>query len=144
MPEGTPPPPSADTIRAALVATGFEYTDALWWRTYDDDVLRLYVLCSDLFHWGTADMEEITDANVQSLADTIAECEAILGRYRADDAPLLWCARQRGMRPQGAYYKHLDEALWPLFDAAGPERETGPTNPHHRAPSSTQTGADDA
>lgn len=123
------PPPSDATIRAALTATGFEYTYSLWWRTYDGS-LSLYVKCSDFFHWGSADLEEVTDENVQALVETIAECEAILGRYRAHDAPLLWCARQRGMRPQGAYYKHLPEALWPLFDAAGPERGVGLMNPH--------------
>lgn len=125
-----PAPASDATIRAALVATGFEYTDALWWRTDDDGSLRLYVVCNDFFHWGSADLEEITDDNVAALVETIAECEAIVGRYNADDAPLLWCARQRGMRPQGAYYKHLDAPLHHLFDAAGPARETDFFNPH--------------
>lgn len=119
-----PTPPSDSTIRVALAATGFEYTDTLWWRTDEDGSLRLFIKCSDFFYPGSADLEEITDANVQALADTIAECEAIVGRHEAEDATLLWCARQRSMRPRGAYYKYyLDSRLHPLFDAAGPERD---------------------
>lgn len=42
----------------------------------------------------------------------------------------LFCARVRGERPQGAAYKvRYPEELWPLFDAAGPEREVGFGNP---------------
>lgn len=42
----------------------------------------------------------------------------------------LFAARVRGMRPQGACYKGYPKDLWPLFDACGPERETGMGNPH--------------
>lgn len=122
-------PPSDATVRSALLATGFNYTEDLWWRPDDDGNLRLLIRCNDLFHWGCSDCEEITDANVHTLAETIAECEAITGNNRAYAAPLLWCCRQRQMRPQGAYYKSLDEALWPLFDAVGPPRAVGMLNP---------------
>lgn len=33
------------------------------------------------------------------------------------------------MRPQGAYYKHIPEILWPLFNECGSEREAGLGNP---------------
>jgi hypothetical protein len=125
-------PPSDATIRAALVATGFEYCDSIWWRQDDDGGLRLLVHCSDLFAWGTADCEEITDTNVETFVATFTECHELMGQWNAQDAHLLWCCRQRGQRPQGAYYKHLDEALRPLFDAAGPEREVSLLNPHER------------
>ena len=36
--------------------------------------------------------------------------------------PLLFCCRVRGMRPQGAALRSIPKPLWPLFDAAGPER----------------------
>lgn len=42
----------------------------------------------------------------------------------------LFAARVREMRPQGACYKGYPKDLWPLFDACGPERETGMGNPH--------------
>lgn len=41
----------------------------------------------------------------------------------------LFCARVRGERPQGACYSRYPQELWPLFDAVGPERETGLGNP---------------
>lgn len=43
---------------------------------------------------------------------------------------LLFSARSRGMRPQGAYYKLFPRDTWELFDACGPEREVGVGNPY--------------
>ncbi|UDL15984.1 hypothetical protein QEH42_gp234 [Microbacterium phage Pumpernickel] len=43
--------------------------------------------------------------------------------------PLLFAAKSRKMRPQGAYYKSIPENIWHLFDACGPEREVGMGNP---------------
>ena len=122
-------------VEKVLRATGFEYTDNIWWRTErqspfdDDDPLQLLVNCNDVFFWASADCEEITEENHQSLIDTITECEAIVGRYNANDAFPLWVARVRAMRPQSPVYKHLDPRLWHLFDAAGPEREQSIGNP---------------
>lgn len=124
------PAPSDETVLRALRLAGGEYTGNLWWRRDDAGALRIFVLCPDFFAWGGADLEEITDATIESLEATVQECEALLGRDNADDAFLLWCARQRGKRPQGAYYNSLEEALWPLFDACGPAREVGLGNPH--------------
>lgn len=74
---------------------------------------------------------------LRGLAEAVADCETLVGRYNADDAFLLWCARQRATRPQGAYYKHLDPRLHHLFDAVGPEREVGLGNPDpHPCPNS--------
>ncbi len=39
------------------------------------------------------------------------------------DAPALFVARARKMRPQGAYYHSFHGSLVPLFDACGPERD---------------------
>lgn len=42
----------------------------------------------------------------------------------------LYAARVREMRPQGACYSRYPEEAWPLFHAAGPEREVGHGNPY--------------
>lgn len=123
------PAPSHETVLRALHLTGFDYTDQLWWREDDDGALRIFVPCSDFFAWATADVEEITDENISSLEATVAECEAIRGRWNGEDGFLLWCARERGMRPQGAYYANLDRDLWHLFDACGGPRVVGLGNP---------------
>lgn len=89
------------------------------------------VNCSDIFWWGTADAERITPENVQSWLDTIEELESTSpkGEYWVHDANILWVCRHRKMRPQGAAYSLFPEALWPLIDACGPEREIGLGNP---------------
>lgn len=120
---------SEETVMRVLKLTSFEYTDEIWWRWIDDEDLTMFVQCSDVFEWACADAEEITDENIQSLEDTLAEVQSIVGRWDAHDAFVLWVARVREKRPQGAYYKHMDTRLHPLFDAAGPERPTGLGNP---------------
>jgi len=42
---------------------------------------------------------------------------------------LLYCARKRKMRPQGAMYEYLNKENWPLFDECGPVREKSLSNP---------------
>ena len=42
---------------------------------------------------------------------------------------LLYCARKRKMRPQGAMYKTIPKTLWHLFDVCGEEREMNMGNP---------------
>lgn len=121
-----------ENIERLLRFTGFEYTEYIWWRGFEDEPLKFFVTCNDYFHWATSDLEEITDENLDSLIETVEECEEIMGRFRGDDGFLLWCSRQRGIRPQGAYYKHLDSELHHLFDASGPERVVNVFNPKAR------------
>lgn len=135
-----------EQIDRLLRLTAFEYTDAIWWRlgdpvpdgvggwtTADPDELIFLVNCSDVFTWGTADCERIDDeSDLNGLEQAIWECEVIMGRYRGADGFLLWVARKREMRPQGAFYDHLDKELWHLFDACGPVRETDTLNPKSR------------
>ena len=88
-----------------------------------------HFLCNDIFDWGCADSERIT---VEDLPAISAACEEAADN--GDDTlawgPLLWIARKRGRRPQGAAYALMPESLWPLFNAAGPQREIGPGNPY--------------
>jgi len=76
---------------------------------------KLYVNCSDLFYWATADCEEISLEEIPALEQALQEMP-----NRGSD---LWVARKRGMRPQAPYYRKLTEAESALFDAAGPERQ---------------------
>jgi hypothetical protein len=133
-----------DLLYEVAKLSQFDACDAIWWRwdaQKSSEGTRLMVLvnCNDLFYWGCADCEEVTEDNLPVLREAVADCERVSGSEygNQDDAFLLFCCRVRGMRPQGAYYKHLkvyvrgddDEAarrttdLRALFDACGPERE---------------------
>jgi hypothetical protein len=93
-----------------------------------DESLNFTVLCNDAFYWGSADAEELTQDSFNDLEKSIVDA--------GDDGCLLYCARRRGMRPQGAMYEYLDKNSWTLFDACGPEREVGIGNPkEHPLPS---------
>lgn len=95
-------------------------SDHLWWRTDSEYApVTMIVNCNDLFIWACADCELVTAHNIASLEVTIAEVAAI-DATAVEDAPLLWCCRQRRRRPQAPYYKHLDPKLHALFDACGP------------------------
>ena len=114
----------------------YELYEFLWWRTgkrYGGGEFRspasFFVNCNDLFYWGCADCEEITPENVAELERALADAESA-EKYMAVHGGELFCCRLRKMRPQGAYYNRIPEALWPLFDACGPEREVGGGNPH--------------
>ena len=102
--------------------------DGLRWRD-DGAGLTFKVDCRDTFYRGTADSEEIAEADLPELQRAMTDsscCPA--GR---DLWPVLWCARKRGMRPMDVFYRrvlngHLDSGaagtLAALFDAAGPAR----------------------
>jgi hypothetical protein len=105
--------------RAFAVFDGFSgpSSDELWWRTDDEYApITLIVNCNDLFVWACSDCETLTPENLPRLEATKAECLA-LGEDCGSEAALLWCARERGVRPQKAYYKHFPEIMHPLFDA---------------------------
>lgn len=84
--------------------------------------LDFFVNCNDLFFWGCADAERITEDSIEDLATAIKDAGDI-------DGPRLYCARRRKMRPQGCIYKYIDIKNWHLFDACGPERKAGTGNP---------------
>jgi len=105
--------------------------DVCWELRWRDDGAGLvfYVDCSDTFHWGTADSEEITEADLSQLRR--AQADACCCPDRNYLWPTLWCARKRGMRPMRAFYREVLVAspdsgargtMVALFDAAGPVR----------------------
>lgn len=118
-------------LRVMRVFDGFDGPgcDEVWWRTNDEYApVTMLVNCNDLFFWASADCEPVTAENIDLLEQTVAEVMAI-DKTKIHLAPLLWVARVREMRPQGAYYKYFPETLVPLFNAAGPERAIGLLNP---------------
>lgn len=137
-----------DLIYEVLKLAQFDATESVWWR-YNEDrtALRIFANCSDTFAWGCSDVEEITWSNLDVLKQAVKDVEeVVVSEYsNQDDAFLLFCARVRNMRPQGAMYKYLTvhhkdesiaaertEKLRALFDSAGPEREVGFGNPVDR------------
>ena len=118
-----------------LRATAFGGTDSVWWRLDDkEEELELYINCNDAFYWGCADREEITPENIEALESA----KKALGADEHGFAGLLFCARVRELRPQGALYGYIPEELWPLFDACGPVREVDIGNPKEHPTPSTQ------
>lgn len=120
-------------LRVLSIFNGFgngsPSSDQLWWRTDAEYApVTLLVNCNDTFWWGCSDCEQVTPANVELLERAVADVRAVGGG--GTESTELFCARVRGMRPQGACYRHYDKATWPLFDACGPEREVGFGNPY--------------
>lgn len=104
------------------------YGDVLW--RVDDGELKLYANVSDVFHWGSSDVEEIPPESLDALETAYAELKAVgAEEFTAE----LYAARRRCMRPQGASYPSRAHDSWrkvhALYDACGPERSTGLGNP---------------
>lgn len=116
-------------LEAFAIFNGFDgpSNDELWWRTDGDYApVTLLVNCNDEFVWGCSDCEILTPEDIPDLKLAIIDAKAA-GDQR--HGALLWVARKRGQRPQGAMYKYLKESIHPLFNAAGPYRATGISNP---------------
>lgn len=86
------------------------------------------MMCSDTFAWGCADAETIEPGDIPLLR----QCVEDLGGFRGSQEYLgeLFSARKRGMRPMNRWMKDMREkegmtdAVYALFCAAGPERES--------------------
>jgi hypothetical protein len=112
-----------------VLYTFWEYDlhSELYWR-FDNNEAKFFVMCSDVFHWGTADCEEITPNNIKEFWKAHGDLYAIDSEHAEIWTGDLFAARMRKMRPQGAAYPK-DRALWPLFDACGPKRKVDLSNP---------------
>lgn len=83
------------------------------------------IICSDVFFWGSADSETITEETFPDFLKAVDDCKG-----SKEIGAWLYCARIRKERPQGAAYTFIAKDLWPLFDACGPEREVEFGNPY--------------
>jgi hypothetical protein len=105
----------------------------IYWTVNEDKTgVRFWALCNDFFYWGCADSEDVTLDTLPALRQAMADVEAaVTARYEhATWALLLYAARQRQLRPQGAAYPE-HAGLTALFDAVGPKRAVDLANPHH-------------
>lgn len=90
-----------------------------------DDDLKFFIICNDVFYWGCADAEEITVDDFEMFIQCEEDLKAT-GEDRAIwDAPILFCCRKRGMRPQIPMLEHFTPKVLELIKACGPEREDG-------------------
>ena len=82
------------------------------------------ILCNDVFYWGCADSEDINEDLLIEFQKAAEDCgnELQLGA-------MLYCARRRKERPQGAIYSSIPKDLWHLFDECGLERKINAGNP---------------
>lgn len=136
-------PATHEFILRVLRAFDFGDGDSIWWRTDGEYApVTFLVNCNDEFYWGCADCEEVTPRNIGILEQSIADCkEATKGksfgagtcseRGSTVYAPMLFCARVRKMRPQGAVYPGGDDhaGVRLLLDACGPPRDVDLHNP---------------
>jgi hypothetical protein len=87
------------------------------------------MVCSDTFAWGCADAETIEPGDIPLLRECLSDLRAA-SQHGEIWLGILFCARKRGMRPMNRWMKHMrekegmSEAVYALFCAAGPERES--------------------
>jgi len=85
-------------------------------------IIFMSARCDDLFFWAYSDSELInTPCAVADLEQAYKEA----GTW----GNLLYAARRRKMRPQGAYFQYIDKKYHKVFKDCGPERKVCTGNP---------------
>lgn len=104
-----------------LLAEHQDY-DSVWWRCDGQFApVTFFVNCNDFFHYACADTETITPDNLPRLRAAFDDAKAT-GDHGEIYGPLLFAARERGLRPVMPLLSSGTAALQALFDACGPER----------------------
>ncbi len=106
-----------DFITIARFVAEHDICHEIFW----DEDLETFINCNDVFYLGCNDTEPVLAKDLSLLKTCLIDAPY--------DACMLFCARQRKMRPQGAMYKHIDKENWQLFNACGPAREIDFCNP---------------
>jgi len=121
--------------------------EELYWRFGEDGEPIFWVLCSDLFHWASADGEDLLPEDLPLLRQCIEDLKKTEAGIWELYVGELFASRKRGMRPMslwlqrlrtGSYgeekrtpekiaewnakYGETHERLYQLFLATGPER----------------------
>jgi len=109
-------PDNISRVLTAMVIAD-EDPDNLFWRLDEKtaSILECYVICSDVFYWACADLQMITDENV----DVFVKSQQEAPEYGST----LFCARVRKMRPQSPMYEYVPAIYHDLFNECGPERD---------------------
>lgn len=107
----------------ALIEDHDLFNIVYFWNSEDRNGFTAAVDCGDVFYWGSSDVEYIKEDDIPLFEECLNQSE-----YHGYT---LYCARKRQMRPQGAFYKYIDdEKTKELLNAVGPEREIGIANPY--------------
>lgn len=97
-----------------------DYEEMLFWRV-DKGQPKFFVNCNDTFSWATADVEEITPANVHLLEQSVEDVKVLEDLLeRGSWGFTLFCARVRGIRVMPMM--KVPAPLQAMFDACGPSR----------------------
>jgi hypothetical protein len=91
--------------------------DFWYWQCEETGEPRVGVMCSDVFWWGTSDVEEVSHDDMEAIYKAMEDGGERWGL-------VLFCCRKRGMRPQKKLMERCemsDEVRAHLL-AAGPER----------------------
>lgn len=118
-------------LKVAKLVAQYDCHDEIFWNSS----LQVFVNVNDIFYWGTADLEEITEENFPALEKAFEDIIAAAKNPRAgalysNDAINLFASRLRGMRPQNAVYQAIHPDFFELFNACGPDRFAGLGNPY--------------
>lgn len=105
----------------------------IYWHGTKEEGFRPFINCNDVFLWGCADGHEFEPADIPDIMQAIEDCKPDL--YYG---PILWIARKRNMRPQGAMYEGsgyessggISVALRKMFNECGPHRPADIGNPY--------------
>jgi hypothetical protein len=145
-------------VEVLKIFRGLDIEEDLFWhfhaKPYDYknpeyvEYPTFWVVCSDFFHWASADGEDIDPEDLPLLKQCIEDLKATGAQTWQLDVGLLFAARKRGMRPMRLWLKRLrygdyhepdrrspekieawkaehgesHEKMYQLFVAAGPER----------------------
>jgi hypothetical protein len=110
----------------ALFAEAEDFEGGVFWRVDmtpgGTREMTLFAECNDLFFWATADLEEITTADIPLLRATLDDLKALRS---CDEGELghLFAARKRKLRPQRPCYKGMSPGAAALYDACCTEEE---------------------
>jgi len=101
------------------------FMDSLMWGPHGSDgSYRFSAMCSDTFHWASADCETIEPEDLQMLGECLADLRVADSHGQAYLCEL-FASRKRGMRPMHSWLQFVVEypAVHELFLQAGPERK---------------------
>jgi hypothetical protein len=108
----------------ALFAEAGDFEAGISWRVDmtpgRNRDMTLYAECSDLFHWATADYEEITAADIPLLRQALDDLKPLHAGYELGH---LFAARKRRLRPQRPCYNGMPADVAALYDACCTEEE---------------------
>lgn len=111
-----------------LILDRADLTDLLHLYIDGDSELGVCFNCNDIFFWACADAEEIQNKeDIELLEEILEQVDIKDGFCVVGD---LYCAKKKGIRPQGAAYTYYPKKYWPLFNSCGPEREVNMANPY--------------